>query len=74
MFKDYGNMLDTFYSNCEPGTIRVNHILKVDNMDGNMEMQFYINYYSACVRQSMLKLCDKVGVKRLFEMKNFSRL
>jgi hypothetical protein len=36
MFKDYGKMLDTFYCNFEPGTRRVNHIFKVDNMDGKM--------------------------------------
>jgi hypothetical protein len=73
MFKDYGKMLDTFYCNFEPETmIRVNHIFKVDDMDGNMEMQCYTHDDSTCARQPMLKRGDKVGVERLLEMKNFS--
>jgi hypothetical protein len=63
MFKDYRKMLDTFYCNFEPGTIRVNHIVKVDDMDGEMEMQCYTHDDSACVRQPMLKRGAKVGVE-----------
>jgi hypothetical protein len=72
MFKDYGKMLDTFYCNFEPGTIRVNHIFKVDFMDSKMEMQCYKHDYYACLRKPMLKRGAKVGVERLLEMKNFS--
>jgi hypothetical protein len=72
MYKDYGNMLDTLYCNFEPGTIRVNHIFKVHDMDGRMEMQCYTHEDSACVRQPMLKRGAKVGVEHLLEMKNFS--
>jgi hypothetical protein len=40
MFKYYGKMLDSFYSNFEPGTIRINHIFKVDMIDDtDLEMQ-----------------------------------
>jgi hypothetical protein len=49
MFKDHGKMLDTFYCNFEPGAIRVNHIFKVDNMDGKMKMKCYTYDDSSCV-------------------------
>jgi hypothetical protein len=40
MFKYYGNMLDSFYSNFELGTIRINHIFNIDMIDDTaLEMQ-----------------------------------
>jgi hypothetical protein len=44
IYKDCEKMLDTFYCNVEPGTIRVNHIFKVGEMDRKMEMQCYTHY------------------------------
>jgi hypothetical protein len=38
-FKDFGKMLDLFYSTFKNGTIHVNHIFKVDKEEDVMEMQ-----------------------------------
>jgi hypothetical protein len=71
MFKDYGNMLDQFNCNSEIGTIRINHIFKVDLKDSNMEMQCSTYDGSSTVRQLMLKRGAKFGPERLDEMKVF---
>jgi hypothetical protein len=56
MFKDYGNMIDGFYSNFEPGTIRINHIFKVEMIDDTaLEIQCLTHDGSSVVRQSMIK-------------------
>jgi hypothetical protein len=52
MFKDYGKMLDSFYSNFEPGTIRINHIFKIDTIDDTaLEMQCLTHDGSSVVQQ-----------------------
>jgi hypothetical protein len=54
MFKDYRKMLDSFYSNFEPGTIRINRIFKVDMIDDTvLEMQCLTHDGSSVARQSM---------------------
>jgi hypothetical protein len=66
MFKDYGMMLDIFYSNFEPGTIRIKHIFKVDMIyDTALEMQCSTHDGSSVVRQSMIKRGTALEQERL---------
>jgi hypothetical protein len=72
MFKDYGNMLESFYSNFEPGTIRINHIFKVDMIDDTaLEMQCSTHDGSSVVRQSKIKRGATLGQERLDLLKSY---
>jgi hypothetical protein len=72
MFKDYGKMLDSFYSNFEPGIIRINHIFNVDMIDDTaLDMQCSTHDGSFLVRQSMIKRGATLGKERLDLLKSY---
>jgi hypothetical protein len=72
MFEDYGKMLDSFYSNFEPGTIRMNHIFKVDMIDDTaLEMQCLTHDGSNVVRQSMIRRGATLGQERRDLLKTY---
>jgi hypothetical protein len=72
MFKDYGKMLDSFYSNFEPGTIRINHNFKVGMIDDTaLEMQCSTHNGSSVVRQSMTKRGATLGQEQLDLLKSY---
>jgi hypothetical protein len=65
VFKDF----DSFYSTFENGTIRVNHIFKVDKEEDVMEMQCYTHDGAEVVYQPMLKRCFEPRQERLVALK-----
>jgi hypothetical protein len=69
VFKDFGKMLDSFYSTFENGTICVNHIFKFDKEEDVLEMQCYAHDYTEVVHQPILKHGFKLGQKRLTALK-----
>jgi hypothetical protein len=65
-------MLDSFYSNFEPGTIRINHIFKVGMIDDTaLEMQCSAHDGSSVVRQSMIKRGATLGQEQLDLLKSY---
>jgi hypothetical protein len=66
MFNDYGKMIDTFYCNFEAGTIRINHIFKMDmKEETSFEIQCSTHDGLFVVWQTMLKWGAQLGLERL---------
>jgi hypothetical protein len=64
LFKDYGSMLDKFYSSFKPHTIQKNHIFKVEHTDATLSMQCAIHNEASFVMQTMLKKGQELGAAR----------
>jgi hypothetical protein len=72
MFKYYGKMLDSFYSNFEHGTIRINHIFKVYMIDDTaLDMQCSTHDGSSVVGQSMINWGATLGQERHDLLKSY---
>jgi hypothetical protein len=61
LFKEYGSMLDKFYSSFKTDTIQRNHIFKVENTDATLSMQCAIHNEAPFVMQPMLKKGQELG-------------
>jgi hypothetical protein len=59
--KDYGSMLDKFYSSFKPNTIQKNHIFKVEHTDANLSMKCTITCEAPFAMQPMLKKGQEFG-------------
>jgi hypothetical protein len=65
LFKDYGAMLDKFYSSFKPNTIQKNHIFKVDHTDATLIMQCAIHNEAPFVIHPMLKKGQEIGAAHI---------
>jgi hypothetical protein len=66
LFKEYGSMLDKFYSSFKPNRIQKNHIFKVDLTDATLSMQCAIHNEAPFAMQTMLKKGQELGAARRY--------
>jgi hypothetical protein len=69
VFKDFFNMIYSFSSTFENGTICVNHIFKVDKEEDVMKIQCYMHDCAEVIHQPMPKRCGKLGKEQLAALK-----
>jgi hypothetical protein len=72
LFKDYGSMLDKFYSSFKPNTIQNNHIFKVEHTDATLSMKCAISNEAPFVMQPMLKKGQDIGATRRYAIDEYT--
>jgi hypothetical protein len=55
MFKSYSALLDKYYNNFKTGTIRQNHVLRVNNQYPGLKMKYATHDGATFVLQPMFK-------------------
>jgi hypothetical protein len=64
MFKDYGALLEKFYGSFKTNTIRINHLLKVEDTDVSLSMQCATHVGAEFFSQPMLNKGQVLGQAR----------